>query len=60
MRIVILGIILGIITVIPFGVWVYLGIFSIWLFYKLKSLECIKFEIVQKNQYDDEILDEMK
>ena len=60
MRIVFLGIILGVIAVIPFGIWVSLGIFSIWLFYQLKNLDGIQIEVVQKNQYDPEILEEMK
>ena len=60
MRIVFLGIILGVIAVIPLGIWVSLGIFSIWLFYQLKNLDGIQFEVVQKNQYDPEILEEMK
>ena len=60
MRIVFLGIILGVIAVIPFGIWVSLGIFSIWLFYKLKNFEGIQVEIIQKNQYDSETLEQMK
>ena len=60
MRIVFLVIVLGVITVIPFGIWISLGIFSIWLFFKLKNLDDIQIEIIQKNQYDPEILEEMK
>lgn len=60
MRIVFLGIILGVISVIPFGIWISLGIFSVWLFYKLKNLDGIQIEVVQKNQYDPEILEKMK
>ncbi|MBL7002159.1 MAG: hypothetical protein ISR80_05325 [Nitrosopumilus sp.] len=60
MRIVILGIILGIIAVIPFGVWVSMGIFSIWLLYKLSNLDDTQIEVIQKNQYDPEILEQMK
>jgi len=60
MRIVTFGIILGIISVIPFGIWVSIGIFSIWLLYKLKKLDDIQIEIIKKNQYDPEILEEMK
>lgn len=60
MRIVFLGIILGVIAVIPFGIWVSLGIFSIWLFYQLKNLDSIQIEVIQKNQYNSEVLEEMK
>lgn len=60
MRIVFLGIILGVIAVIPFGIWVSLGIFSVWLFYKLKNLDEIQIEVIQKNQYDPKTLEEMK
>lgn len=60
MRIVFLGIILGIIAAFPFGIWISLGIFSVWLFYKLKNLDGIQIEVIQKNQFDPEILEEMK
>jgi len=60
MRIVFLGIILGVIAVFPLGIWISLGIFFIWLFYQLKNLDGIQIEIIQKNQYDPEILEEMK
>jgi len=60
MRIVFLGIILGVIATIPFGIWISLGIFFVWLFYQLKNLDGIQIEVVQKNQYDPEILEEMK
>ena len=60
MQLVFFVIILGFIAVIPFGVWVSLGIFSIWLFYKLKNFEGIQVEIIQKNQYDPETLEQMK
>jgi len=60
MRIVFLAIILGVIAAIPFGIWVSLGIFSIWLFYQLKNLDGIQIEVIQKNQYDPEILEQMK
>ncbi len=60
MRIVFLGIILGVIAAIPFGIWISLGIFSVWLLYKLKNLDGIQIEVIQKNQYDPEILEEMK
>ena len=60
MRIVFFIIILGIIAVIPFGIWVSAGIFSLWLLYKLKNLDGIQVEIIQKNQYDPEILEQMK
>jgi len=53
-------IILGLIAVIPFGVWVSIGIFSIWLFNKLKSLDGVQVKIIQKNQYDPDILEQMK
>jgi len=60
MRIVFLGIILGVIAVIPFGIWISLGIFFIWLFYQLKNLDGIQTEIIKKNQYDSETLEQMK
>ena len=60
MRIVFLGIILGVIVVIPFGIWISIGIFSVWLFYKLKNLDGIQIKIIQKNQYDPETLEQMK
>ena len=60
MRLVFFAIILGLIAVIPFGVWVSMGLFSVWLFYKLKNLDGIQIDVIQKNQYDPEILEEMK
>jgi hypothetical protein len=60
MRLLFFVIILGLIAVIPFGVWISMGIFSIWLFNKLKNLDSIQVEIIQKNQYDPEILEQMK
>jgi len=60
MRIIILGIILGIIAVVPFGIWISIGVFSIWLLYKLKNFDGIQVEIIQKNQYDPETLEQMK
>ena len=60
MRIVFFVIILGVIAIIPFGIWISMGIFSIWLFNKLKNLDDIQIEVIQKNQYDPEILEEMK
>jgi len=63
MRIVFFGIILGIITIIPFGIWISGGIFLVWLFYKIKNLKGIQIEIVnhkKQNEFDDEILEEMK
>ena len=59
MRILFFAIILGIIAIIPLGIWVSVGIFSIWLLYKL-NLDDIQIKIIQKNQYDDEILEQMK
>jgi len=60
MRLVFFAIILGVILVIPFGIWIFLGILSIWLFYKLKNQYGIKIEIIQKKQYDSETLKEMR
>jgi len=60
MKIIILGVILGIIAVIPLGIWISLGIFSVWLLYKLKNLDGIQIKIIQKKQYDPEILEKMK
>jgi len=63
MRLVFFVIILGVISIIPFGIWVSAGIFSVWLLYKLKNLEGIQIEIVKQkkqNEYDAEILEEMK
>jgi len=60
MRLVFFAIILGIIAVIPLGIWISMGIFSVWLFYKLKNLNGIQVEIIQKNQYDPETLEQMK
>jgi len=60
MRIVFFVIILGVITAIPFGIWVSIGIFSIWLLYKLKNFDGIQIEIIQKDHYDPETLEQMK
>ena len=60
MRLVFLGIILGVILVIPYGICIFVGILSIWLFYKLKNQYGIKIEIIQKKQYNSETLEEMK
>ena len=60
MRIVFFAIILGVIAIIPLGLWISIGIFSIWLLYKLKNLDGIQVEIIQKNQYDPKILEQMK
>lgn len=60
MRLVVFAIILGVISVIPFGIWISAGIFSVWLLYKLKNLDGIQIEVIKKNQYDPEILEEMK
>ncbi len=60
MRIVFFAIILGVIAVIPFGIWVSMGIFSVWLLYKLKNLDGVEIEVIQKNQYNPGILEEMK
>ena len=60
MRIVFFAIILGIIAVIPLGIWISMGIFSIWLLYKLKNRDDIQIEVIQKNQYDLKTLEQMK
>ena len=63
MRLLVLIIILGLIAIIPNGVWISVGVFIIWLFYKLKDLQVIQIEIIQQkkqNEYDSEILEEMK
>lgn len=60
MKLVFFAIILGVISVIPFGIWISVGIFSVWLLYKLKNLDGIQIEVIQKNQYDPEILEAMK
>lgn len=60
MRLLFFAIILGLIAVIPFGVWISIGIFSIWLLCKLKNLDSINVKIIQKNQYDPETLEQMK
>ena len=60
MRLVFLGIILGVILVIPYGIWIFLGILCLLLLYKLKNLESIQIKIIQKKQYDSETLEEMK
>ena len=60
MRIVFFVIILGVIAVIPLGIWISMWIFSVWLLHKLKNLDSIQIKVIQKNQYDDKILEEMK
>ena len=60
MRIIVLIIILGLISIIPNGIWISAGVFLIWLVFKLKNLNGISIEIVKKNQFDPEILEEMK
>ena len=63
MRLIFFIIILGLIAVIPNGIWVSIGIFLIWILYKIKNLEGIQIEIIKQkkqNEYDDEILEEMK
>lgn len=60
MRLVFFAMILGVIAVIPLGIWLAIGILSLWLLYKLKNLDGIQNEVIQKNQYDPEILKEMK
>lgn len=63
MRLLVLIIILGLIAIIPNGAWISVGVFLIWLFYKLKNLQGIQIEIVKQkkqNEYDSEILEEMK
>ena len=60
MRLVFLGIILGVILVIPYGIWIFLGILCLLLLYKLKNLESIQIKIIQKKQYDSETLEEIK
>ena len=56
-------IILGLIAVIPNGIWISTGVFLVWILYKLKNLEEIQIEIVKQRkqkEYDTEILEEMK
>lgn len=63
MRLFVLIIILGLIAIIPNGIWISAGVFLIWLFYKLKDLQGIQIEIIaqrKQNEYDSEILEEMK
>lgn len=63
MRLVFFAIILGVISIIPNGIWVSLGIFLILAFYKLQNLNGIQVEIVKQkkqDEYDSEILEEMK
>ena len=63
MRLSVLIIILGVIAIIPNGIWISAGVFLIWLFYKLKDLQGIQIEIInqkKQNEYDSEILEEMK
>lgn len=63
MRLVVFIIILGLIAVIPNGIWISIGIFLIWLLYKLRDLEGIQIEIVEQkkqDEFDPEILEEMR
>ena len=63
MRLVVFIIIFGLIAIIPNGIWISVGIFLVWLFYKLRNIEGMQIEIVkQKKQkeYDAEILEGMK
>lgn len=63
MRLIIFIIILGLIAIIPNGIWISIGIFLIWILYKIKNLMGIHLEIVnqkKQNEYDDEILEELK
>jgi len=63
MKLVVFIIILGLIAIIPNGIWISIGVFLIWFLYRLKNFDGIQIEIVkQKNQdeYDDKILDQMK
>jgi len=62
MKLVYFVIILGVISIIPSGIFISGGIFIILLFYKIKDLKIVKVEINQKRQkdYDDKILEEMK
>ncbi len=63
MRLLVFIIILGLIAIIPNGIWISGATFLIWLFYKLKNLKGIQIEIVnhkKQNEYDNEILEEMK
>lgn len=57
MRLLWVGIILGLIAVIPFGVWVSIGLFSIWLYSKYQNVD---LEHTEKYQFDPKILDEMR
>ena len=56
MRLLWIGIILGLIAVIPFGVWISIGLFAIWLYSKSQITD-IEYA---KHQFDPEILDEMR
>lgn len=60
MRIIFFAIILGLIAMIPFGVWVSIGLFSIWLYSKSQSIEDVDSDFIQKHQFDFKILEEMK
>jgi len=63
MKLVVFIIILGLIAVIPNGIWISAGIFSVWLLYKLKNIDGVQIEIVKQkkqNEYDDEILEGMR
>ena len=63
MRLIFFIIILTLIAVIPNGIWVSIGIFLIYGFFKIKNLKVIQIETIhhrKQNEYDDEILEEMK
>ena len=63
MRLIFFIIILTLIAVIPNGIWVSIGIFLIYGFFKIKNLKVIQIEMIhhrKQNEYDDEILEEMK
>lgn len=63
MRLIFFIIILSLVAIIPYGIWISIGIFFVWLLYKLRNLKGIQIEIVsqrKQNEYDAEILEEMK
>jgi len=63
MKLVVFIIILGLIAVIPNGIWISAGIFLVWLLNKLKNIDGIQIEIVKQkkqNEYDDKILEGMR
>ena len=63
MRLIFFIIILSLLAIIPNGIWISIGIFFVWLLYKLRNLKGIQIEIVsqrKQNEYDAEILEEMK